>query len=103
MAALDGTFKRKPFSDILNLVPLAEEVTKLSAVCMNCFQDASFSKRITGDGETVEVIGGADKYMAVCRSCYYSQVKVAASPRVAARRSQTDHPSAGGRKTGHRS
>jgi len=83
VAALDGTFQRKPFSDILNLVPLAEEVTKLSAVCMNCFQDASFSKRITGDGETVEVIGGADKYMAVCRSCYYSQVKVAASPRVA--------------------
>lgn len=84
VAALDGTFQRKPFCDILSLVPLAEEVTKLSAVCMNCFQDASFSKRISsGDGETVEVIGGADKYMAVCRSCYYSQVKVAASPRVA--------------------
>jgi len=83
VAALDGTFQRKPFCDILSLVPLAEEVTKLSAVCMNCFQDASFSKRITGDGETVEVIGGADKYMAVCRGCYHSQVKVAASPRVA--------------------
>jgi len=84
VAALDGTFQRKPFSDILNLVPLAEEVTKLSAVCMSCFQDASFSKRITiEDGETVEVIGGTDKYMAVCRGCYYSQVKVAASPRVA--------------------
>ena len=84
VAALDGTFQRKPFCDILSLVPLAEEVTKLSAVCMSCFQDASFSKRITiEDGETVEVIGGADKYMAVCRGCYYSQVTVAASPRVA--------------------
>jgi len=84
VAALDGTFQRKPFCDILSLVPLAEEVTKLSAVCMNCFKDAAFSKRISsGDGEKVEVIGGADKYMAVCRSCYYSQVQVAASPRVA--------------------
>jgi len=97
VAALDGTFQRKPFSDILNLVPLAEEVTKLSAVCMNCFQDASFSKRISsGDGETVEVIGGADKYMAVCRSCYYSQVKVAASPRVALKTKNCDDIGAGG-------
>jgi len=82
VAALDGTFKRQPFcNNILSLVPLAEKVTKLNAVCMNCFQDAAFSKRITlDDGE--EVIGGADKYMAVCRTCYYSKVNVAASPRV---------------------
>lgn len=82
VAALDGTFQRKAFSDILALVPLAEVVTKLVAVCMVCFKDAAFSKRIsTEDG--VEVIGGADKYMAVCRRCYFSPVKVAASPRVA--------------------
>merc|ERR1712098_841193 len=68
VAALDGTFQRKPFGDILSLIPLSEEVTKLNAVCMNCFGDAAFSKRITqSDGEKVEVIGGADKYMAVCR------------------------------------
>jgi hypothetical protein len=36
---------------------------------MNCFQDAAFSKRI-GSETQVEVIGGADKYMAVCRECY---------------------------------
>lgn len=82
VAALDGTFQRKPFSNIINLVPLAEVVTKLVAVCMNCFQDAAFSKRISSE-DGVEVIGGADKYMAVCRRCYYSPVRVAASPRVA--------------------
>ena len=42
VAALDGTFQRKPFGDILSLVPLAENVTKLNAVCMNCFGDAAF-------------------------------------------------------------
>ena len=84
VAALDGTFQRKPFGDILSLVPLAEEVTKLKAVCMNCFEEAAFSKRITSDDEgKVEVIGGADKYMAVCRSCFHhSAVKIAASPRM---------------------
>lgn len=84
VAALDGTFQRKPFGDILSLVPLSESVTKLKAVCMNCFEDAAFSKRITvEDDGRVEVIGGADKYMAVCRACFqHDGVKVAASPRI---------------------
>jgi len=54
---------------VLELVPLAEQVTKLSAVCTSCFKDAAFSKRIGSEME-VEVIGGADKYVAVCRQCY---------------------------------
>jgi len=69
VAALDGTFQRKPFGSVLELVPLAEQVTKLSAVCTSCFKDAAFSKRIGSEME-VEVIGGADKYVAVCRQCY---------------------------------
>jgi len=70
VAALDGTFQRKPFGNVLNLVPLAEEVTKLSAVCMMCYRAASFSKRIGSEME-VELIGGSDKYVAVCRYCYH--------------------------------
>lgn len=34
IAALDGTFERKPFGRILELIPLAENVTKLDAVCV---------------------------------------------------------------------
>ncbi|XP_060950035.1 thymidine kinase, cytosolic [Limanda limanda] len=69
VAALDGTFQRKPFGHILNLVPLAESVVKLHAVCMQCYREAAYTKRIGAEKE-VEVIGGADKYQAVCRSCY---------------------------------
>ncbi|KAL4648646.1 thymidine kinase, cytosolic [Arapaima gigas] len=71
VAALDGTFQRKPFGNILNLVPLAESVVKLNAVCMECFKEASYTKRL-GEEKEVEVIGGADKYQAVCRACYGS-------------------------------
>jgi hypothetical protein len=91
VAALDGTFQRKPFQEILSLVPLAEEVTKLQAVCMVCFKDAAFSKRISNE-DGVEVIGGADKYMAVCRQCYYSPVQVAASPRPALKHKNSQAP-----------
>jgi len=80
IAALDGTFQRKPFANIMDLVPLAESIVKLSAVCMNCFGDAAFTKRTSAE-ESLEVIRGADKYMAVCRDCYHSSIKEATSPR----------------------
>eukprot|EP00043_Microstomoeca_roanoka_P008601 m.82725 g.82725 ORF g.82725 m.82725 type:complete len:253 (-) comp14314_c2_seq1:39-797(-) len=70
VAALDGTFQRKPFGTILDLIPLAETVIKLSAVCMICHREAAFSKRLGSETE-IEVIGGADKYVAVCRECYH--------------------------------
>lgn len=56
VSALDGTFQREPFGNILKLVPLAENVTKLTAVCMTCYGDASFTKRKGGEKE-IEVIG----------------------------------------------
>ncbi|XP_030064513.1 thymidine kinase, cytosolic isoform X2 [Microcaecilia unicolor] len=72
VAALDGTFQRKAFGGILNLVPLAESVVKLNAVCMECFREAAYTKRLGAEKE-VEVIGGADKYHSVCRHCYFQR------------------------------
>ena len=69
VAALDGTFQRKPFKSVLALVPLAEEITKLTAVCTDCAADAAFTARTTKE-TAVEVIGGATSYKAVCRACY---------------------------------
>jgi thymidine kinase len=76
VAALDGCYRRSGFGDILQLVPLAESVIKLTAVCMICFTEASYTKRIGLERE-LEVIGGADKYMAVCRKCYFEDTHVA--------------------------
>jgi len=75
VAALDGSYQRTGFGDILNLIPLAESVIKLTAVCMMCFEEASFTKRI-GREKELEVIGGAEKYMAVCRKCYWDEDKI---------------------------
>ncbi|CAG0918865.1 unnamed protein product [Notodromas monacha] len=70
VAALDGTFQRQPFANVMNLIPLAEKVEKLTAVCMMCHdREASFTKR-RGSETEVEVIGGEEMYLAVCRSCY---------------------------------
>lgn len=57
VAALDGTFQRKGFGNIINLLPVAEKVTKLTAVCVYCSNEASFTQRII-ESEEIELIGG---------------------------------------------
>lgn len=69
IAALDSTYEYKPFNNIINLICNCEYVDKLTSICMICFNDkAIYNKRITSESE-LEVIGGADKYMTICRQC----------------------------------
>ncbi len=67
-AGLDGDAKKKPFGDVLRLIPHAEKVRKLNALCKMCGDGtkAHFSKRIVKDESTV-LVGSDDVYEAVCR------------------------------------
>ena len=70
VAGLDATYQRKSFPMITNLIPLAEKVDKLLAVCMRCHStDAVFSRRLV-ESDKLEVIGGSDTYESVCRKCW---------------------------------
>lgn len=74
-AGLDGDCLQRPFGRVLELIPIAEEVHKLKAVCMKCCDEASFTEKIgyvPRDGDSIEDIGGADKYIAVCRRCRWN-------------------------------
>jgi len=73
VAGLDSTFQRKPFGSMLDLIPLAEEVTKLSSVCLKCGREAAFTHRTTPE-TAVEVIGGSESYEPLCRSCFSMSV-----------------------------
>ena len=71
IAGLDGDFRRKPFGKILECIPLAESVTKLTAMC-SISKDGtpgSFTKRI-GNYNSIVDIGADDKYHTVCRKHY---------------------------------
>ena len=68
-AALCGTSFRKPFNDVLDLVPKCEKIKQLNAICKICYYKASFSLRTCVD-DNVELIGGEDLYMPVCRECF---------------------------------
>lgn len=67
-AGLDGDFKREPFGDILRLIPHADQVIKLAALCKRCGDGtmAHFSRRVVGSDAKV-LVGGAAAYEAVCR------------------------------------
>jgi len=69
IAALDGDFLRRPFGRILELIPLAEKVDKLSAVCSSCFGEAAFTHRTVASTD-LELIGGAEAYVPHCRTCF---------------------------------
>ncbi len=68
VCGLDGDATRKPFGDILRLVPHAEEFVRLNAYCADCRDGtlAHFSKRVVASSEQV-LIGAADSYKPVCR------------------------------------
>ena len=52
------------------LVPRAESVTKLTSVCSVCSAEASFTKRLSHvEDDAVELIGGTESYIPVCRGC----------------------------------
>ncbi len=55
VAALDGTFQRKPFGEVLQLLPMSEHVTKLNAVCMVCFKDAPFTRRLGSETKVYNI------------------------------------------------
>ena len=73
---------RRSFGAVLDIIPLADSVTKLTARCEVCGQKAFFTLRKTCDTRT-ELIGGADVYMPVCRKHYVkNQVVIKASKEV---------------------
>lgn len=75
-AGLDLDALGRPFGPMPALACEAEQVTKLTAVCMICSGDASRSQLLV-DGEPVPWqdgplinVGGAEAYEARCRTCF---------------------------------
>jgi thymidine kinase len=71
ICGLDGDSERRPFGRLLELVPYAESVERLTAFCAVCRDGtvATFSqfmnKEKQKDGQIA--VGGADMYRPVCR------------------------------------
>jgi len=69
-AGLDQDFRRQPFGPMPALLSVAEEVSKMHAVCVRCRGAAHYSQRVSGGNAQVEV--GDSSYEARCRACFES-------------------------------
>lgn len=74
VAGLDMDFRGEPFGSMPRLLAVAEQVTKLSAVCVVCGGPASRSQRtaapITGAVNEQIAVGAHEMYEARCRFCH---------------------------------
>ena len=76
VAGLDGDFRREPFDQVMQLIPRAESVTRLTASCSACGKsEAAFSRRLVDSRETL-LVGGEQTYAAVCRACYFAHEQI---------------------------
>jgi len=69
IAGLDTTFTGEPFPPMPELLAIADEVVKLSAVCMQCGAPAVHTQRL-GSNQSLVLVGAAGVYEARCRACF---------------------------------
>lgn len=72
VAGLDQDFRAKPFRPLPELMALADDVTKLTAICMVCGRNAYSSQRLINgepafEDDPLVSIGSVENYEARCR------------------------------------
>jgi thymidine kinase len=75
VAGLDLDFRGEPFGIMPILLSIADEVTKLKAICIVCGNDAHHTQRIINGipakySDPIILIGATECYEARCRNCF---------------------------------
>jgi len=73
LVGLDGDSNRRPFGELLECIPLADRVERITAFCQRCANGtpAPFTYRRNGPHDQQVIVGGHDRYMSLCRECYH--------------------------------
>ena len=69
VAGLDLDFKGTPFGPMPKLLAIADDVTKVHAICVRCGSLAYVSHRIVA-GDRQVMLGETKEYEPLCRECY---------------------------------
>ncbi|MBO7142959.1 MAG: thymidine kinase [Bacteroidales bacterium] len=68
-AGLDMDYLGRPFGPMGSMMCIADDVTKVHAVCTRCGSLAQFSHRLSADDNLVS-LGEKNTYEPLCRECY---------------------------------
>ncbi len=69
VAGLDMDFRGEPFGPMPALCAVADDVTKVHAICVKCGALAYLSHRLVSNDRRV-LLGEKDEYEPLCRECY---------------------------------
>ena len=72
IAGLDMDFKGKPFGIMPDLLAIAEHITKVHAICIECGTAANHSYRLTKNQQLIE-LGDKLEHKALCRNCFFEK------------------------------
>lgn len=80
IAGLNLDHRGVPFGPMPTLIAMADNVTKLSAICMICGDEAYFTQRIVNGypakyDDPIIQIGAEESYQARCRNCFVMDKK----------------------------
>ena len=73
VAGLDMDFRGVPFGPMPGLMAIADNVTKVHAICVKCGDLAMYSHRKVSDEKRV-LLGETQEYEPLCRHCYQEAV-----------------------------
>jgi thymidine kinase len=72
IAGLDMDFRGKPFGPMPDLLAIADYITKVHAICVQCGNIATHSWRKV-QGESTVMLGEKNEYEPRCRACFLKE------------------------------
>ena len=80
VAGLDMDFKGVPFGPMPGLCAVADDVTKVHAICVKCGNLAYVSHRLVENDKRV-LLGETQEYEPLCRECYRKALEAEKKPK----------------------
>ncbi len=69
ISGLDLDYRREPFGPMPLFLAMADDITKLSGVCMQCGSpEGRFTQRMSGGSK--QILVGSENYQVRCRACH---------------------------------
>ncbi len=75
IAGLDMDFKGNPFGPMPKLLAIADQITKVRAICMSCGHLANYSFRKSLENQLV-MLGKQSEYDPLCRACFHKKKRL---------------------------
>lgn len=75
LVGLDGDSHRRRFGELLDCIPLADRVERITGFCHRCANGTPglFSYRRQGPHDQQVIVGGPERYETLCRTCFLRQ------------------------------